>query len=324
MPTNSALLDDLEAGIRAGDVLRLSRAITLVESERADHMKLGAELMTRLGEAEKPAFRLGVSGTPGVGKSTFVETVGRRRTAAGRRVAVLAIDPSSRVSGGSILGDKTRMSELARDPLAFVRPSPTSGRLGGVARKTREAIGLCEAAGFDDVIVETVGVGQSEIGVSDMVDETLVLLLPRSGDGLQGIKRGILEAADVVVIHKADGDLRLAADAARSELESALRLMRGEAVPVRCASSLTGDGIAELEQLLDTRRAERGDATVERRRAQNVRWMWRLIDDEIQSELRRAITSGLESQVFTGELHPREAAQRVLSGIMRAKEEDER
>lgn len=318
------LLDDLEEGIRAGDVLRLSRAITLVESERADHMRLGAQLLGRLGEPAKPAFRLGVSGTPGVGKSTFIETFGRRRTSAGRRVAVLAIDPSSRVSGGSILGDKTRMSELARDPLAFVRPSPTSGRLGGVARKTREAIVLCEAAGFDDVIVETVGVGQSEIGVSDMVDETLVLLLPRSGDGLQGIKRGILEAADVVVIHKADGDLRLAADAARSELESALRLMRGETVPVRTASSVTGDGIEALEVLLDARRAERGDATVERRRAQNVRWLWRLIDDEIQSTLRRAVSSDLEQQVFRGELHPREAAERVLGQIMRAKEEDGR
>jgi LAO/AO transport system kinase len=317
------LLDDLEEGIRAGDVFRLSRAITLVESERADHMRLGAQLLGRLGEPSTPAFRLGVSGTPGVGKSTFIETFGRRRTGAGRRVAVLAIDPSSRVSGGSILGDKTRMSELARDPLAFVRPSPTSGRLGGVARKTREAIVLCEAAGFDDVIVETVGVGQSEIGVSDMVDETLVLLLPRSGDSLQGIKRGILEAADLVVIHKADGDLCLAANAARSELESALRLMRGEAVPVLTASSLTGDGIPELEELLDARRAERCDATVERRRAQNVRWLWRLIDDEIQSRLRRSVSSDLEAQVFSGELHPREAAERVLGQIMRAKEEGE-
>ncbi|MFT5354602.1 MAG: LAO/AO transport system kinase [Polyangiales bacterium] len=321
---SDVLLDDLEEGIRAGDVFRLSRAITLVESERADHMRLGAQLLGRLGEPSTPAFRLGVSGTPGVGKSTFIETFGRRRTGAGRRVAVLAIDPSSRVSGGSILGDKTRMSELARDPLAFVRPSPTSGRLGGVARKTREAIVLCEAAGFDDVIVETVGVGQSEIGVSDMVDETLVLLLPRSGDSLQGIKRGILEAADVVVIHKADGDLRLPADAARSELESALRLMRGEAVPVLTASSLTGDGIPELEELLDVRRAERCDATVERRRAQNVRWLWRLIDDVIQSRLRQAVTSDLEAQVFSGELHPREAAEQVLGQIMRAKKEDER
>lgn len=319
---SDTLLDDLERGIRAGDVLRLSRAITLVESERADHMRLGATLLTRLGEPAKPAFRLGVSGTPGVGKSTFIEAFGKRRTKAGRRVAVLAIDPSSRVSGGSILGDKTRMSELARDPLAFVRPSPTSGRLGGVARKTREAIVLCEAAGFDDVIVETVGVGQSEIGVSDMVDETLVLLLPRSGDGLQGIKRGILEAADVVLIHKADGDLRLAADAARSELESALRLMRGTTVPVKTASSVTGDGVAALEELLDTRRAERGDATVERRRAQNVRWLWRLIDDEIQSRLRGTVSSELEEQVFSGQLHPREAAERVLRQIMRAKEEN--
>lgn len=321
---SDALLDDLEQGIRAGDVLRLSRAITLVESERADHMRLGAALLTRLGEPAKPAFRLGVSGTPGVGKSTFIEAFGKRRTEAGRRVAVLAIDPSSRVSGGSILGDKTRMSELARDPLAFVRPSPTSGRLGGVARKTREAIVLCEAAGFDDVIVETVGVGQSEIGVSDMVDETLVLLLPRSGDGLQGIKRGILEAADVVLIHKADGDLRLAADAARSELESALRLMRGSKVPVTTASSVTGDGVAALEELLDTRRAERSAATVERRRAQNVRWLWRLIDDEIQSRLRGSVSSDLEEKVFRGQLHPREAAERVLGQIMRAKEEDGR
>lgn len=320
---SDALLDDLEAGVRAGDVLRLSRAITLVESERADHMRLGAELLARLGEPATPAFRLGVSGTPGVGKSTFIEVYGKRRTARGRRVAVLAIDPSSRVSGGSILGDKTRMSELAREPLAFVRPSPTSGRLGGVARKTREAIVLCEAAGFDDVIVETVGVGQSEIGVADMVDETLVLLLPRSGDGLQGIKRGILEAADVVLIHKADGDLRLAADAARSELESALRLMRGKAIPVRTASSLTGDGIEALEELLDARRDERHDATAARRRSQNVRWMWRLIDDEVQSRMRRAITTDLEKQVYAGELHPREAAEKVLRGIMKAKEEDD-
>ncbi|MEM6955395.1 MAG: methylmalonyl Co-A mutase-associated GTPase MeaB [Myxococcota bacterium] len=316
MARSSPTLDELVRGVLAGERRLLARAITLVESERAADEPKAAELLNRTAGAGA-SYRLGVSGTPGVGKSTFLERFGLRRTAQMRRVAVLAIDPSSRQSGGSILGDKTRMAQLSRDERAFIRPSPAGRTLGGIARKSYEAVLLCDAAGFDDVFVETVGVGQNETLVADIVDETLLLLQPRSGDGLQGIKRGILEAADVVVIHKADGPLKEAAETARVQLASALRLMRGAPVPVLTCSSLTGDGLDELEALLNERRTNQ--ALEERRREQAVRWMWRLAEERLLAWL-RGEASDLEASVRSGESPRGAAAELVARALKRAEE----
>lgn len=320
LPDAGSLAEDVRAGKRAA----LARAITLVESDHPDHARRAQEVLTALLPYTGGSFRLGISGVPGVGKSTLIDVLGTRLTGEGRRVAVLAVDPSSRVSGGSILGDKTRMQSLARDPNAFVRPSPTSGTLGGVARKTREAMLLCEAAGFDVVMVETVGVGQSETQVSDMVDLTLVLLLAGAGDELQGIKRGILEAADVVGIQKADGDNLDASNRARAELASALRLMRGEDVPVVACSALTGHGLAEL---WDTLRAERGERVASgardtRRRAQSERWMWRLVEEELLGRLRRDASVGARATellegVRGGTTTPTAAARELVTKFTR-------
>ncbi|MGE3964361.1 MAG: methylmalonyl Co-A mutase-associated GTPase MeaB, partial [Planctomycetota bacterium] len=260
MPANSSpppgpgrrelTVEELEQGVRGGDRGVLGRAISLVESQRSDHRDLAASLLSRLLPLTGKAHRIGLSGVPGVGKSTFIETLGRRLLDQGRRVAVLAVDPSSPVSGGSILGDKTRMMLLAGDPRAFVRPSPSSGATGGVGRRTREAILLCEAAGFDVVFVETVGVGQSETVVADMVDTFVLLLIPGAGDQLQGIKRGILEVADVIAINKADGPQRALAQIAQGEYRSALQLLRGGdpgGVPaVLSCSALENVGLDEL------------------------------------------------------------------------------
>lgn len=238
---------ELAGLVRGGDRRALARAITLVESTRGDHRERATELVDAVLPGTGGAVRVGITGTPGAGKSTFVEELGTRLTKAGHRVAVLAIDPSSRRSGGSILGDKTRMERLARDPQAFIRPSPSGGTLGGVARRTREALLLCEAAGFDVVFVETVGVGQSEVAVADMVDEFVLLVAPGGGDELQGIKRGIMELADVVVVNKADGDLAPAAGRQVADYHHALHLLRpkheGWVVPVLAASALEGTGV---------------------------------------------------------------------------------
>ncbi len=216
---------DLAAGVRAGDRRSLARAITLVESARADHRAQALALLSSLGN-DRQALRIGLSGTPGVGKSTFIEAFGKMLTGMGKRVAVLAVDPSSARSGGSILGDKTRMELLSRDPLAFIRPSPSQAQMGGVARRTREAVALCEAAGFDVVLIETVGVGQSETMVSEMCDLFLLLLAPAGGDELQGVKRGIMEMADMILVNKADGDLRPAAARTCADYAGALHLLR--------------------------------------------------------------------------------------------------
>lgn len=216
---------DLAAGVKAGDRRSLARAITLVESARADHRAQALALLSSLG-ADRQALRIGLSGTPGVGKSTFIEAFGKMLTGMGKRVAVLAVDPSSARSGGSILGDKTRMELLSRDPLAFIRPSPSQAQMGGVARRTREAVALCEAAGFDVVLIETVGVGQSETMVSEMCDLFLLLLAPAGGDELQGVKRGIMEMADMILVNKADGDLRPAAARTCADYAGALHLLR--------------------------------------------------------------------------------------------------
>jgi LAO/AO transport system kinase len=298
----------------------LARSITLVESTRADHRAEAASLLDDLMPATGSAVRVGITGTPGAGKSTFVEELGTSLTGAGHRVAVLAVDPSSRRSGGSILGDKTRMERLARDPNAFIRPSPSGGALGGVARRTREAGLLCEAAGFDVVVVETVGVGQSEIAVADMVDCFVLLAAPGGGDELQGIKRGIMELADVVVVNKADGDLLPAAKRALADYRHALHMLRpkheGWQVPVLAASALEGTGIDEAWAAIErcTAHLRNTGALPTIRSAQAVAWMW----DEIRETLLARFQSDadiakVEAAVRAGTLSPTSAARQLLN-----------
>lgn len=316
MRTAAEVVEAVRSGRRGG----LARAITLVESERSDHRELAAEVVSELSREPKEAMRLGVSGVPGVGKSTFIDALGASLCERQHRVAVLAVDPSSALSGGSILGDKTRMGRLSAHENAFVRPSPTSGRLGGVARKTRETITLCEAAGYDVVIVETVGVGQSETLVAEMVDLYLVLMLAGAGDSLQGIKRGILELADIVAINKADGDNVEPAKSAASAYANALRLMRGEDVPVTTVSALTGDGVSDLFEMIEGHYASyKIDGTLRaRREAQSVRWMWQLVEQSLLHRLRsdpdlRKLGQDMESAVTERRESAWRAAQRIVS-----------
>jgi LAO/AO transport system kinase len=317
-------LDEYAQGVLGGDRTILARAITLVESSLESDRKLGGELIDRVLSRTGGAHRIGITGVPGVGKSTFIEAFGTQLTEAGHQLAVLAVDPSSVRTGGSILGDKTRMQELARDGNAFVRPSPAAGSLGGVTHHTRDAILLCEAAGFDVVLVETVGVGQSETVVADLVDFFLVLMLAGGGDELQGIKRGILELADLVAVNKADGDNVQAAKRARATYEDALRLMHpaGEAweVKVVTCSALAGEGLDEIwsliEQHRDTQQAS-GDWQGKRAR-QAVRWMWRVIEQSLVKAFREhpSIVSALadaETRVRSGESTPDAQARALLA-----------
>jgi LAO/AO transport system kinase len=319
----------LVEGVLAGDRRAVSRAITLVESRRADHRERAQELLVELLPHAGGARRVGISGVPGVGKSTFIDELGVRLTGQGSTVAVLAVDPSSARSGGSILGDKTRMSRLAVDPHAFIRPSPTAGTLGGVAQATRESMVVVEAAGHDVVLVETVGVGQSEVAVAEMVDSFLFLTLARTGDSLQGIKRGILEIADVIAVNKADGPGAEDARKAARELSQAIRLLRGRGgdwdVPVLTCAGLTGEGMdavwAKLVEHQDRMRAS--GAFDERRRTQQVRWTRQLVRDGLESALRthpgvRAAVPGLEQAVLAGELTPALAARQVLDTFLAA------
>lgn len=320
-PISSSLTQDLLAGKRRA----LARAITLIESTRPDHRAEAEALLTEVLPRTGRSVRLGISGVPGVGKSSFIETFGARLIEEGHRIAVLAIDPSSRRTGGSILGDKTRMEDLARNPCAFIRPSPTGGSLGGVARRTREAMLACEAAGFDVVIVETVGVGQSETAVADMVDLFLLLLLPSGGDELQGIKKGVVEIADLVVVNKADGDMTEAAARAAAEYQSALRMLRplSEAwqVPVLRCSALTGAGIADVWQAVGRYRAALGEAGLARRRADQARaWLWSELDETLLARFRQhpAVSEALpalERAVMAGEITPSLAAERLLTAF---------
>ena len=313
--------------LRDGDRRALARAITLAESTRADHRREADALLTEVLPATGHARRVGISGSPGSGKSTLIEALGLQVVDGGHAVAVLAVDPSSTRSGGSILGDKTRMGELTQRADAFVRPSPTGGTLGGVARRTREAMLLCEAAGFDVVLIETVGTGQSEVAVEGMVDCFLVLVGPAAGDELQGIKRGIIELADIVAVTKADGELARAAETTAAEYGSALRLLRPkhpEWTPgvVRC-SALTGAGIPELwacvEALLDALIASGGLA---RRRAEQARsWLWGEIGaallERVRSEPTVAeLTRRLEEEAVAGQILPPVAAERVLTAFL--------
>jgi LAO/AO transport system kinase len=317
----------LAEGVRAGDRRAVARAITLVESRRRDHREKAQELLVELLPHAGGARRVGISGVPGVGKSTFIDQLGVDLTATGSKVAVLAVDPSSARSGGSILGDKTRMSRLAADPDAFIRPSPTSGTLGGVAQATRESMVVVEAAGYDVVLVETVGVGQSEVTVAEMVDSFLFLTLARTGDQLQGIKRGILEIADVIAVNKADGPGAGDARKAARELSGAIRMLRGHGdgwdVPVLTCAGLTGDGLDEVwAKLVEHQdRMQASGQFDERRRAQQVRWTWQLVRDGLEHQLRahpgvRAAVPELEKAVLTGELTPAMAAQQILETFL--------
>ncbi|TFV59863.1 methylmalonyl Co-A mutase-associated GTPase MeaB [Geodermatophilus sp. DF01-2] len=319
----------LAEGVLAGDRRAVARAITLVESHRSDHRERAQELLVELLPHAGNARRVGISGVPGVGKSTFIDSLGVTLTAAGSKVAVLAVDPSSARSGGSILGDKTRMARLAVDPDAFIRPSPTSGTLGGVAQATRESMVVVEAAGYDVVLVETVGVGQSEIAVAEMVDSFLFLTLARTGDQLQGIKRGILEIADVIAVNKADGPGAADARKAARELAGAIRMLRGHdeewQVPVLTCAGLTGEGLdevwAKLVEHQDRRKVS--GAFEERRRTQQVRWTRQLVRDGLEHRLRahpgvRAAAPGLEKAVLAGELTPALAAQQLLETFLAA------
>ncbi|MER6508507.1 methylmalonyl Co-A mutase-associated GTPase MeaB [Nonomuraea sp. NPDC050227] len=315
-------LEDYAQGVRAGSRTWIARAITLVESTRPDHMALAQRLLVELTPLSGRARRVGVSGVPGVGKSTFIDALGTYLTGQGHRVAVLAVDPSSTRTGGSILGDKTRMARLSVDPAAFIRPSPTSGTLGGVTKATREAMVVVEAAGFDVVLVETVGVGQSETAVADMVDTFLLLTLARTGDQLQGIKKGVLELADVIAVNKADGEYELAARKAARELAGALRMLRSDAgpPPVLTCSGLTGDGLEELWRRILAHQ-DSLDLAAKRRR-QQVQWTWTLVRDRLLAELRHdpevaAITAEVEREVLAGELTPALAADRLLSVFKR-------
>ena len=329
-PARAARLGVTEyaAGVRACDRTVLGRALTLVESNTEADQKLAQELLVQLLPDTGKAFRIGISGVPGVGKSTFIEAFGMLLVELGHRVAVLAIDPSSGVTGGSILGDKTRMARLSRDSRAFIRPSPASGSLGGVGRKTRESVLLCEAAGFDVVLVETVGVGQSERLVADMVDTFLVLMLPGGGDELQGIKRGILEHADVLAVNKADASPELARTAKR-DYSAALRVLRagavdhgGWTVPVTMISALTGAGLPELWQELQAHKAqlEAQGRFEARRKQQLLHWMWSLAEERVLAALRAhpevaARAPELEAAILAGKLTPTLGAKALLAAF---------
>jgi len=321
----AVLPDELAAGVRAGDRAAIARAITLVESKRPDHRALAQQLLAGLLPSTGNAQRIGISGVPGVGKSTFIDTFGSNLLSAGHRVAVLAVDPSSARTGGSILGDKTRMARLAADERAFVRPSPSSGTLGGVAQATRETMLVMEAAGYDVVLVETVGVGQSEFVVADMVDSFLFLTLARTGDQLQGMKRGILEIADVIAVNKADGAHQADSEKAARELSAALRLLRGpdEAwqVPVLTCSALQNTGVDKVYRQL-TRHRDKLVADGEfdaKRSRQLVQWTRDLVRTRLLDQLRtpalREVTEAAEQAVLAGELTPDQAAEQILAAL---------
>ncbi|TXH27442.1 MAG: methylmalonyl Co-A mutase-associated GTPase MeaB [Mycobacterium sp.] len=319
----TAPVPELAARIRAGDRAALSRAITLVESTRSDHRDAAQQLLLELTPEAGSALHVGITGVPGVGKSTTIEALGMHLIERGHRVAVLAVDPSSTRTGGSILGDKTRMAQLAVQPEAYIRPSPTSGTLGGVAKATRETIVLLEAAGYDVVLIETVGVGQSEVTVANMVDTFVFLTLARTGDQLQGIKKGVLELADVIVVNKADGEHAIEAKAAARELSGAIRLIYPRDTlwrpPVLTMSALTGDGLAAMwDTVLKHRETLTAAGEFEaRRRAQQVDWTWTMVRDTVLDRVLsnpavKANRDEVERQVREGELTPALAAQRII------------
>ena len=323
-PSPSQDLERLARGVRVGDRTVLSRAITLIESKRADHRRSAAALMQALLPDTGNAVRVGITGAPGVGKSTLIDALGSMLTAQVCKVAVLAVDPSSRRTGGSILADKTRMARLASHPSAFIRPSPSSGTLGGVAAKTRETMLLCEAAGYDVVLVETVGVGQSEIAVADMTDFFLVLALPGAGDELQALKKGVVELADMIAVNKADGDNIARAKLAASQFAAALHILSPRSVnwspPVLTCSALTGDGMQTLwSHILEHRqRLTASGELAARRGEQQVKWMWTMLEERLFEPLRsdRALKTALpriEADVAAGRLAPASAVEKIAA-----------
>ena len=316
----------LARGIRCGERAVIARAITLIESRRADHQEAARRLVQDLLPATGGAVRVGITGAPGVGKSTTIDALGSFLTASGHKVAVLAVDPSSTRTGGSILADKTRMGRLATDPNAFVRPSPSSGTLGGVAAKTRESMLLCEAAGYDVVLVETVGAGQSETVVADMSDFFLVLMLPGAGDELQGLKKGVVELADMIAVNKADGDNLPRAQAAAAEYRAALHILGRRSPhwspPVVTYSALTGEGVAPLWGAImehHARMSEAGELAAHRR-AQQVKWMWSMLEDRVATRLRsdpaiRAKLPRLEAAVGDGRMAAAVAVEELAAAL---------
>ena len=323
LPKNAPLdIKTIANDLRSGHRAALARAITLIESRRSDHQAAARELVQALLRETGKAIRVGITGSPGVGKSTTIDALGMFLIERGHKVAVLAVDPSSARTGGSILGDKTRMARLSSSDNAYIRPSPASGTLGGVAAKTREAMLLCEAAGFDVVLVETVGIGQSETAVCDMTDFFLALMLPGAGDELQGIKKGLVELADMIAVNKADGDNIKRADHAAADYRSALHILTPRSEhwqpPVMTYSALTGAGIPELWQnVLDHRSAMNasGDFAA-RRRQQQVKWMWSMLEQRMLARLRadasvRGKVKKLEVEVADGRVSPALAAEQI-------------
>ncbi|MEH6632550.1 MAG: methylmalonyl Co-A mutase-associated GTPase MeaB [Halopseudomonas aestusnigri] len=329
MTKDNSKVASLVDGISNRDRRSLARAITLIESTRSDHREDADALLEQILPHSGNSIRIGISGVPGVGKSTFIESFGMHLISEGHRVAVLAIDPSSQRTGGSILGDKTRMEILSRQEAAFIRPSPAGGTLGGVARRTREAMLLCEAAGFDVVLVETVGVGQSETAVSDMVDMFLLLLLPSGGDELQGIKKGIMELADMVVVNKSDGDLKPAANRAAAEYNAALGLMRPSSPnwkpTVKKCSALHDEGISDVWLAIEEFRAKlwASNEIQDKRVRQSTSWMWEEIKESLlgvfcdKPEVKSALRI-MESDVMEGLIAPATAARKLLQLFSKA------
>jgi len=321
-------LTDLAAGVRAGNIRALAKAITLVESRNLDHSLAATTLLDDLLPDTGKAIRIGISGVPGAGKSTFIEAFGLHLTGLGHKVAVLAVDPSSQRSGGSILGDKTRMEELSRDERAFIRPSPAGDTLGGVARKTRETMLICEAAGYDVIIVETVGVGQSEITVASMVDFFLLLQLPNAGDELQGIKRGVMEIADAILVNKAEGENRPRAELARQQCVNALHMLAPKSsnwqVPVLLCSALQREGVREVWDTIEGFRVamQQSGEFAAKRALQNSDWMWTLLMDDLKETFLRhpkveALLSQMQESVANGVTTPGAAARRLLEVFRR-------
>jgi LAO/AO transport system kinase len=322
-------ISKLADGVRAGKLRPLAKAITLIESRNPDHSADAADLLDSLLPDSGNAIRIGISGVPGAGKSTFIEALGMHLIQQGHKVAILAVDPTSQLSGGSILGDKTRMEELAREQNAFIRPSPSGDTLGGVARKTRETMLLCEAAGFDVIIVETVGVGQSEVTVASMVDFFLLLQLPNAGDELQGIKKGVMEVADAILVNKAEGDNRPKAELARQQYENALHLFKPKSpnwiVPAMLCSALHNQGIAELWQTVVKFKEtmQQSGELAKKRQLQANDWMWTLVMDDLKELFMRdkhvaAMLDQVQAGVSQGITTPGAAARRLLETFRRS------